>query len=73
MLETIAQVEDPSMARVLLAALRAHGFHPVEVAEGGFPGLNGIFGQQGTPIQVPDHEANDAAVLAADLLAEMLG
>lgn len=73
MLEVIAQVEDPSMARVLIAALKAHGFHPLEIGDGGLPGLTGLFGKPGTPIQVPDDEAGDARVLANDLLREMLG
>lgn len=70
--EIIAQVEDPSMARVLVVALKAHGFHPLEGGEGGLPGLPGVFGPQGVPVQVPDEEANDARVLAEDLLKEML-
>ena len=73
MLETIAQVEDPSMVRVLITALKAHGFHPVETGDGGLPGLNGLFGNPGTPIRVPEDEAADARILAEDLLREMLG
>ncbi|MEO5808050.1 hypothetical protein [Devosia sp.] len=68
MLETIAQVEDPSMVRVLITALKAHGFHPAETGDGGLPGLNGLFGDKGTPVLVPEEEAADARLLAEDLL-----
>jgi hypothetical protein len=70
--QTIAQVEDPSMARVLVVALKAHGFHPLEGGEGGLPGLPGVFGPRGVPVQVPEDEAGDATILARDLLREML-
>jgi hypothetical protein len=71
--ETIAQVEDLSMARVLVVALRAHGFHPLEGGEGGLPGVRGLFGPRGVPVQVPEEEAQDATVLARELLKEMQG
>jgi hypothetical protein len=71
MLETIAEVTDPAVARVLTTALRAHGFHPVEGGEGGLPGMPGVFGPKGSPILVPEEEAADARVLAAALLKEM--
>lgn len=71
MLQTIAQVDDLSMARVLVAALRAHGFHPVEAGDGGLPGLSGLFGNSGLPIRVPQQEAADARLLATELLREM--
>lgn len=70
--QTIAQVEDPSMARVLIVALRAHGFHPLEGGDGGLPGVPAVFGDKGVPVQVPDEEAEDATVLANELLKEML-
>ena len=69
--EIIAQVKDPSMARVLVVALRAHGFHPLEAGDGGLPGVPGVFGLKGVPVQVPEEEARDARVLAEDLLKEM--
>jgi hypothetical protein len=69
--QTIAHVEDPSMARVLLAALRAHGFHPLQSADGGLPGLPSLFGPQGLPVEVPEEEARDATVLARELLKDM--
>jgi hypothetical protein len=71
MFETIAQVQDPSMARVLIAALKAHGFHPLEGGDSGLPGLRGVFGPGGVPIEVPEEEVNDAKPLAEVLLAEM--
>jgi len=69
--ETIAHVPDPTLARVLIAALRAHGFHPEESGEGGFPGVTDAFFGKGIPIRVPEEEAADGRILAADLLAEM--
>lgn len=70
-LVTIARVEDPSAARVLLAALRAHGFFPREGGEAGLPGMPGVFGPRGIPIEVPEAEAADAALLARALLEDM--
>jgi hypothetical protein len=69
--ETIAEVLDPSMARVLIAALKAHGFHPMEGGEGGLPGFPGVFGPRGIPIRVPEAEATDAGLLARTLIREM--
>jgi hypothetical protein len=71
-LVTIAEVEDTTLAIVLNAALRAHGFHPGEGTERGLPGLPGVIGPKGIPITVPDDEAEDARLLAEDLLREML-
>ncbi len=72
MFETIAHVEDPSMARVLIAALQAHGFHPMLGGESGLPGLPGVVGPRGIPIDVPDDEAADARLLGEALLKEMI-
>lgn len=69
--QTIAQAKTFSMARSLEVALRAYGFHPLEPSEGGLPGVPNLFGPEGFPVQVPEEEAGDAAVLAQDLLAEM--
>jgi len=66
--ETILHVRDVSTARVLVAALKAHGFHPLEGGDGGLPGVTG---PKGTAISVPEEEARDAAILAGDLLREM--
>jgi hypothetical protein len=69
--ETIAEIEDPSVARVLITALRAHGFHPKD-GELGLPGMPGVYGPKGIPIELPEDEAADGKVLADALIAEML-
>ena len=70
-MEIIARVPDPSMARSLIVALRAYGFHPEDDMDGGLPGVSDpIFGK-GIPIRVPEDEAADCRLLAADLLREM--
>lgn len=69
--EIIAEVEDIAIARVLVTALKAHGFNPPE-GEAGLPGMPGITGIKGTyPIIVPEDEAADARVLANSLIAQM--
>jgi hypothetical protein len=70
-LETIAHVSDPSLARVLIAALQAHGFHPEEGGQNGLPGLPGVVAPKGIPIRVPEDEAQDGRILAEDLLKQM--
>jgi hypothetical protein len=71
-MEIIARVPDPSLARSLIVALKAYGFHPADLEDGGLPGVTDpIFGK-GIPIRVPDEEAADCRVLAEDLLKEML-
>ena len=35
MFDTIAEIADPSAARVLILALKAHGFHPLEGGDSG--------------------------------------
>ena len=72
-LVTIADVEDVSLAIALNAALRAYGFHPGEGTERGLPGLPGVIGPKGIPITVPEEEAEDARILAEDLLRQMTG
>ena len=67
----IAEVDDTTRAIVLNAALRAHGFHPGEGRDHGLPGLPGVIGPKGIPIMVPEDEAEDSRILAADLLREM--
>ena len=69
--QMIAQAKNASMARALEVALRAYGFHPLEQGEGGLPGMPNLFWPQGIPVQVPEEEAADATVLAAELLKEM--
>lgn len=67
----VAEIEDPSIARVLIAALKAHGFHPLEGPEHGLPGLAGVYGPKGIPIELPEDEATDGKALAEALLADM--
>ena len=67
----IIQVKSLSVARVLIVALRAHGFHPLEPREGGLPGVPNMFGPEGFVVEVPEEEAADASLLAADLLKDM--
>jgi len=69
--ETIAEVGDAGMARVLVAALRGYGFHPLQRDDEGPFGLPGFATQKGMPIEVPEAEAADARALAAALLADM--
>jgi hypothetical protein len=70
-METIAHVTDPAVARVLITALRAHGFHPMEGGDSGLPGMPGVFGPKGVAIRVPEEEARDGQLLAEALLKEM--
>ena len=72
MYETIAHVADPALARVLIAALQAHGFHPLDSGQNGLPGLPGVVAPRGIPIRLPDEEARDGKLLAEDLLRQML-
>lgn len=69
--QIIAHVKNPSAARVLVVALQAHGFHPLEQGEGGLPGVRNLFGPEGIPVQVPEDEVRDASVLAQELLRDM--
>jgi len=70
--EVIAEVEDISIARVLVTALKAHGFNPPDGSETGLPGMPGVTGIKGTySIIVPEDEAADARLLANSLIAEM--
>ena len=68
---TVVRVEDLAMARVLLTALRAHGFHPIESGDAGLPGVTPVFGEKGIPINLPEEEARDGQLLAEALLADM--
>lgn len=72
MFEIIAELENASEARVLVMALKAHGFHPLGDGEDGLPGLPGIRSLSGKiAIQVPETEAGDARLLANALLIDM--
>jgi hypothetical protein len=70
-MEIIARIPDPSMARSLIVALRAYGFHPEDDMDGGLPGVTDPFFGKGVPIRVPEEEAEDCRLLAAELLKEM--
>ena len=69
----IAEVESADVARVLIAALRAHGFNPLEPGDGGLPGVRSLFASGGIPVQVPEEEVGDARLLAAELVRDMQG
>ena len=69
--ETIAEVADPSIMRVLISALRGYGFHPLQRDDGGVFGIPALAGLKGAPVEVPEAEAADARVLAASLLRDM--
>ncbi len=69
--ETILKHRDPGILRILVVALKAHGFHPREGGIEGLPGLPGVVGPGGAGIQVPAEEAGDARLLAEALLEEM--
>ena len=71
--QTVAHIEDPAVARVLIAALKAHGFHPLEGPEHGLPGLAGVYGPKGIPIDLPLEEVADGKLLAEALVADMRG
>ena len=72
MFETIAELESAAEARVLVMALKAHGFHPFGDGEDGLPGLPGIRGLDGKiAVRVPESEAVDARLLANALLIDM--
>ena len=67
----ITRVDTLSQARILVSALRAHGFNPRETADGAFPGVTGQFTRPGYPVEVPEEEVNDASMLAGQIAADM--
>lgn len=69
--ETIIHVKSEARARVLIAALRAHGFSPRDIADGGLPGVSAGLSGTGVPVAVPEDEAADARPLAQALLDDM--
>lgn len=71
--ETIVYVERESVARLMVTALRAHGFSPREILDGGLPGIGSGLTGKGLAIAVPAHEARDAQPLAEALLKDMVG
>jgi len=66
--ETILTHHDGDILRIIVVALKAHGFHP---SEGGSSGLPGLTTPSGAGVRVPKAEAEDAKMLAEVLLAEM--
>jgi hypothetical protein len=68
--EIIMELFDDDKVRVIVAALKAHGFHPLESETPGFPG---VYNPDGIPIAVPEQEARDAKLLAEALLRDMDG
>lgn len=68
---SIASVKRESVARVLIAALKAHGFSPLDLSDGGLPGVGTALSAGELSIMVPDEEAEDARPLAEALLADM--
>jgi hypothetical protein len=71
--EIILKVEDENLARTLIAALKAYGFHPMEGGDGGFPGTSALILPSGIPIRLPEEEAADGKLLAESLIKEMQG
>lgn len=72
MFVTIASLKDLSKVRILVAALKAHGFHPFEGGEEGLPGMPGVTGLKGgIQIKVPEGEAEDAKLLSDALIEDM--
>lgn len=71
--EIILYVERESMARLLIPALRAHGFSPRDIADGGLPGIQSAITPNGIAIAVPAAQAMDARPLAEALLKDMTG
>ena len=69
--KSIIKVEDVGQARILIAALKGHGFHPIEGTDIGVSGMGGMAGPTGVAIQVPEEEAEDAQVLAEAILADI--
>lgn len=70
--ETVLSHRDPSIVRVIVTALRAHGFSPRDDGTDGLPGMPGVEFGNGFAVQVPSEEAADAKLLADALLQEML-
>jgi hypothetical protein len=70
--QTVLNLRDANVARVIVTALKAHGFHPLEGGVDGIPGLPGVTGLDGSAIRVPEAEADDARLLAAALAQDMI-
>jgi len=70
--ETVLTHPDASIVRIIVTALKAHGFNPREDGLEGLPGMPGVSFSKGYGIQVPSEEAGDARLLAEALLEEMV-
>ncbi len=70
--ETILTHRDVSVLRIIVVALKAHGFHPQEDDVSWLPGITGMISPDGASIKVPSGEAPDAKLLAEALLEEMV-
>lgn len=70
-MEIVARLADLAQARALVVALRAYGFHPPEIDEGGLPGASDPFFSKGFPVRLPAEEVNAAQMLVNDLLRDL--
>lgn len=70
---SVLTVRSADKARVIVAALKAHGFHPLDGGTDGLPGMPGVTGLGGIDIKVPENEAEDARVLAEALRGDLEG
>lgn len=70
--ETVLTHPDAAIVRIIVAALKAHGFNPRDDGTDGLPGMPGIEFGKGFAVQVPGDEAKDAKMLAEALLEEMV-
>ncbi|MCB9992407.1 MAG: hypothetical protein H6873_01990 [Hyphomicrobiaceae bacterium] len=69
--EPVFTHSDINLVRVIITALKAHGFHPREdgpINAASFPGFSET---DGYAIEVPSSEAEDARLLAGHLHEEM--
>ena len=58
---------------MLITALKAYGFDPVEEGQDGIAGMPGIRGISGDfALKVPDEQAKDAKILCDELLKQMI-
>ncbi len=69
---TIATLADSAKIRILITALKAHGFNPLESGQEGIVAMPGVRGIKGVyEIRVPKKEAREAEILAKDLIRQM--
>ncbi len=60
------------MPASLITALEGAGVPSAGGVESGLPGLPGVYGPKGIPIELPEEEAADGKMLAEALVKEML-